>query len=261
MNSNVVVLVCSCDKFEDTWEICSKCLEEQWGDCPYERALLTESKPIPEHGFFDKVIHVNTKDWALMLHEALDQIEQDYVIFLLEDQWPVEKINQKAIELAISKMKSDLKIAIVYFEDSKIGGLKQAKAIDDIYNEIPFGAPYRLSCAPGIFRKDYLYEMTNKEISPWDFERVLSFDERGRNVRVLELKNSNWKRIDETGAIFRGKWVLGVGDYAKKLGISLDLEKRQEQGNIDVLKRRIKDCLFNINPRIILKIQNLIKNF
>ncbi len=258
MDNKTLVLICSCDKFEDAWEICGESLKRYWEDCPYEVALLTERRTIPSDCFFTRALHVSSTNWAEMLHEALDGMLYEYIIFMLEDQWPIKKISQAAIESAVEIMSKDKSIGIVYLESSKVGGLRQAKVINEEYNEIPFGAPYRLACAPGIFRKDYLYEMTNRKMSPWDFERVLSYDERGEKVRVLELKNSNWTRIDQTGAIFRGKWVLGVNRYAQKMGVHLDLNKRPEQTKVDFIKRKIKDMIFNINPKLILKIQNIV---
>ncbi len=258
MNESVLLLVCSCDKFSDTWEICYKSLRNNWPDCPYKVSLLTESKSGQDTCSFENVINVKSTNWSEMLHEALESISCKYIVFILEDQWPVYQVNQSAIDKAKMTMDNDESIAAVYFESSKPNGIKHIKNLDDDFNEIPFGAPYRLSCAPGFFRKEYLLKMTSEKISPWDFERIKSFDEVGRDVRILEVKNTNWHRIDPTGAIFRGKWVPGVRKYAEGMGIALDFGARPEMSWLDVFKRKTKDFVFNINPELVVKIQNMI---
>jgi len=250
------ILICSCDKYSDAWELCFKSIEEYWKDCEYDIFLLTESlMPKREYSKVN-TIHVKSRNWASMLHEALEKIDTDFVIFMLEDQWSIKRINQDRVSYALQYMKNNEDVAVVYFEESKLGSVKKAVRESDCFNRIPFGAPYRLSCAPGIFRKSFLYDLTSNPISPWDFERIVSFDKRGEKVRVLEIKDTNWTRIDETGAIYRGKWVPGVGGYAKKLGIQIDFSQRKEQSIIDVIKRKAKDFIFNINPELIVKIQN-----
>lgn len=257
--SEISLLICSCDKYEDVWELCAKSIDLYWPKCPYKKILLTESKMIPEKCEIDDVINTKSTGWSDMLHEALSRTDSDFVVFMLEDQWPVSEVNQEAIDLAYSYMIENPEVAIMYFEPSRENGVKKSKPVDDNYNEIPFGAPYRLSCAPGIFRRDFLYNMTSESISPWDFERIKSFDEIGRNVRVLELKNCNWNRIDETGAVFRGKWVPGVKEYAEGVGVELDFTVRGEQTKKEVLKRKAKDFVFNLNPDFIVKMQHRLK--
>ncbi len=260
MRSDCSLLIDTCDKYRDAWNICSETIRINWSDCHYKKIMLTEKADIPDGYIFDEVIHVDATNWSIMLHKALEKIESKYIIFMLEDQWSITPINQDRIDMAIDKMENDNDIAVVYLETAKEGGVKKTIKVDNDYNELVWGSPYRLSCAPGIFRKDFLYKMTEEAISPWDFERIKSFDEIGKNVKVLELQNSGWSRIDETGAIYRGKWVPGVRKYAQSLGIEIDLNSRHEQSLLDVLKRRIKDFIFNLCPSLIIGVQKYIKN-
>ena len=175
---------------------------------------------------------------------------------MLEDQWPVRRVNQVEIEKAISLLQGNRKIVAVYFEGSDGKGAKKINKIDDSLNEIPFGSPYRISCAPGVFRRDFLLEITRDKSSPWDFERKISYDIRTKNVHIMELTKSNWKRIDETGAIYRGKWVPGVLKYAHEIGADINLGARKEMSLYDIVKRKTKDFVFNLSPKLICFIQN-----
>lgn len=254
-NKDMTVVVVSCDNYEDTWEACSLSLRKFWKDCPYDTILVTESRK-PKEGLFDDVIYINSTDWAERICGAMKQISSQFVFFMLEDQWPVKEVNQGVVENTLNYMKQNGEVGIVYIEAEGLGGTKQEKEYDDTFNEIVFGSPYRLSCAPAIFRRDFLEKATEVKCSAWEFERKRSFDEVGKNVVVLDLKKTIWKRLDAPGAINRGKWVPRMRDYSKTIGVKIDYEKRKELSRSDILKLKLKGLIFRINPTMIVKIQN-----
>ncbi len=252
---NVVLLIVSCDAYNDAWLPCSLSLNKYWPDCPYEKILVTESKTA-ESGLFDKTICVNTNDWGERLNRALDEIPDPFVFFMLEDEWPVSTVDTKIINEIVYYMQENPDIGIVYLEADGPGGMKGEREFNEWSNEIPFGKPYRLSCAPGIFRKDYLKEITGGKCSAWEFERVKSFDPCGESKRVLDLKKNEWKRIAPPGAVTRGKWIPEMRKYSLKIGIKINYDIRGELSAFDIFKSKIKDKIFNINPELIVKIQN-----
>ncbi len=259
-NENVALLVLSCDKYEDAWEACFKSIERYWPNCPYDKYLLTETKNIQEyytpHAGKICSVNVNNPIWSTRLHEGIHMIECEFVIVFLEDQWPIQAVNQEVVDEAVSFMKNNDDIGAVYFETSEIGGVKKAVRLDAKYNEIPFGAPYRLSCAPSVFRKSFLSDVTVIPESAWDFERIRSFDERGRSYRILEINGVDWDRLDELGAITRGKWVRQMKEYAVDMGIFINYEVRPVLSRWDCFSAVIKKHIFAINPDIIIRIQN-----
>ena len=187
------------------------------------------------------------------------KIDSPYIFFVLEDQWPIEKVDQGIIDECLDYMEKNTDVGIIYLETAGTGGVKQSVKFDDTYNEIPFGAPYRFSCAPGIFRRQFLLSILQKECSAWEFERRFSFAEAGREMRVLELSKTAWKRLAQLGAITRGKWVREMRGYAKAVGAEIDYGKRAELTMRDIFALNVKSFIFNINPALIVKIQNMKK--
>lgn len=253
----VTVVVDSCDNYEDTWIPCSKSLERNWPDCPYPAVLVTETKKNPDNTVFKGTINIDDRDWCLRLNKALLEIETPYVFMFLEDQWPIERVDQESLDELLNYMEENKDIGIIYIEPSGEGGVKECKKLNESFNEIPFGAPYRLSCAVGFFRRDYLIKITEKGGSAWDFERKRSFDSETGTKRVLETRKRLWKRLDAPGAITRGKWVRNMRGYADIIGVRIDYNRRPELSRREVLSGRIKAFVFNINPKLIVRIQNL----
>ncbi len=257
---NVSVLVLSCDKYEDAWIPCAKSISKYWNDCPYKVILLTESKSAPADTRFDETINVETSIWSSGLHEGLSRIKDDFVIIMMEDQWPIKNINQRAVDEAVRFMFQNPDVAAIYFEPSPLkGGTKEVKRINDRFNEIVFGSPYRLSCAPAVFRKSFLLMVTDVAESPWDFERLRSYDRRTERFRILEVNGVNWDRLYGYGAIARGKWVRRMGPYASQMGLAIDFDKRRMMSIWDVFVMSLKTAIFRISPKTIVRIQNLMQ--
>ena len=81
------VLVCSCDKYEDTWIPFFTLMKKYWSDCPYQIYLNTETKQ-----YKDKlgmgVITLNSRpkySWSKRLKNCLRQIDSQFVILILDD--------------------------------------------------------------------------------------------------------------------------------------------------------------------------------
>ena len=258
-NNKITVAVCSCDAYEDAWEPFSLSVEKYWPDIPHPVVLITENKKAGQGQVFDETINVSTSNWGEKIREAMLKIDSPYIFFVLEDQWPIEKVDQGIIDECLDYMEKNTDVGIIYLETAGTGGVKQSVKFDDTYNEIPFGAPYRFSCAPGIFRRQFLLSILQKECSAWEFERRFSFAEAGREMRVLELSKTAWIRLAPPGAINRGKWVREMRSWAKDVGAEIDYGKRAELTMRDILALNVKSFIFNINPALIVKIQNMKK--
>ena len=248
-------IIVSCDKYKDAWDLCKLSLDRFWQDRDGTDILVTETSQSP----FGRTINVDTQDWCTRINCALKEIDSDVLFFLLEDQWPIEKVDNAVIDYCYKYMIEHENVGVIYMESSGIGGVKQAQKYDDRFNELPFGAPYRLSCAPALIRKDFLSAVTSEQGSAWDFEKVRSLDPVGEKYTVLELNNTRWVRLGGTGAITKGKWVKEAKKYAEELGYKIDYSIRPELSAGDIWGLKLRSFLFNLNPKMVVRIQNLLK--
>lgn len=72
----------------------------------------------------------------------MENTDAKFIIFMLEDQWPVEPINNDQIEKTLNYIKKNEDVSAIYLEMGGVEGLKKAFRVNDDFNEIPFGAPY-----------------------------------------------------------------------------------------------------------------------
>ena len=93
-------------------------------------------------------------------------------------------------------------------------------------------------------------------MSTWDFERIASFRLCGYEKKALIASPQIFGRIFPMGSIQRGKWVRALPKALKEIGLKVDLSTREPESLIDYAKKQAKSLLYNINPSLILKIQN-----
>ena len=254
MMQDMCILVVSCDKYADCWTPFSDCMRKFWPDCPYPVYLCTESGE-PEAGtVYSRALHSPNPSWTGRLREVCAQIQEEYIFITLEDHWLAGKIDQEKIVADVTLLRQHKEVGVVYLDYltptmpiwSKDGG----------YREIPTGTQYRLAAGPSVWRKEFLCIACAEDADAWNFERVKSFSPETYSYTVLTCKDSQYQRIHPAGSVQRGKWQLCVRSFAAQNGLNIDTSHRPFMGFKDTFVIKAKSIIFNLNPSLIVKIQN-----
>ena len=245
---NLKILVMSCDKYEDCWAPYLECLHKFWEDCPYAAVLCTEHL---ESNLFSKTILCDGM-WSKRVLTACDQLESEFVLFTLDDFWLSRPVNTKRFDACMKLMCEIEDVGVVYLD------AQSSKTYSDYYGfqDIPFGTPYRVSAGPAIWRVSFLKSILKEEESAWDFERIGSFREEGSRKHAVQTEDRIWARVCTMGAIERGRWERSLTDFVQQNHISADLSGRQVKSKADDWQKAVKNVIYNMNPSLILKVQN-----
>ena len=86
-NSDLTVLVASCDAYNDVARNFIGLFRKYWQDCPFEVVFVTEEKIVDSEGCgFDRNILCGPGgSWCSRLVKALDEIKTPYVLMLCDD--------------------------------------------------------------------------------------------------------------------------------------------------------------------------------
>ena len=96
------VVVMSCDAYEDIHRsFYTK--RKIWGNCPYETYLITETKDSE----YAKTIKTQG-EWTARLRQALEKIDTEYVLFMLDDFFIREYVDQERIDKVLNSFQSDI---------------------------------------------------------------------------------------------------------------------------------------------------------
>lgn len=205
------MFILSCDSFSETWEPFHILFERYWA-CPYDVYIVTENK---DCAFFKTI--KTTGSWTQRIKKALEQVNTDYVIILLDDFFIRSPVDQKRIDYCIYHFEPD--IAVFNFEkeycqniDAGLEGFKLRSNRQ----------MYLCSCQPSIWNRKILIELLDKEMSPWDWEMQILDSKYRFFINSGELIFN----IGEKGVIKRGKWVEKEIRFLREENIEIDYSKR-----------------------------------
>ena len=122
--------------------------------------------------------------WTRYLYDYFSSIEDEYVIFSLEDFFPIQEPNKEILNKLCQIMKNNKAVGrcditwdsfINIFDKNNVATKnKLYKAVERCKNykilEVPDSAPYRISTQPSIWRRDFLLKLLDNDWSPWQFE-------------------------------------------------------------------------------------------
>lgn len=222
------VLVSSCDLYEDAWQPFFEFFAKYWKNCPYQVYLNTELKKCIVSDINIKTINSKSKEWSWSkrLRHALKQIDEEYIIFLLEDFFFLEHVNQFEIEKCIDYMNQNKKIAVFDFE--RAGQTKVVMSEYTGYCERDLSSMYFLNCQASLWRRKDLIRFLSPHESPWQFELYGSERAKLYNRKFLILANESAPvfvyKIDWSKGygLHGGKWLKSNVKLFKEHGIEVD---------------------------------------
>lgn len=218
-NSNITnklsILISTCDGYHDVLKIFFAAFREYWTILDLKIHLSSQKTPYIEDGLI--VTNHYSKDptesdeWGYRLIKALNSIETEFVIFLLDDYILEEIVKSEAILQIIDTMELDAKIACFYLTNVGFNPIFQSE--DKTY-QIGLNHPYRINTAPAIWRRKLLISMIEATDNPWAWEVFAMYRAPAKLYKFLSFPQSfpNIYKyaFHKGGGIYRGKWNADV---------------------------------------------------
>lgn len=237
----ISILINSCDAYSDAWNPFFRILERTWPEAKdYDIYINTETIQYKD-SFFD-IKTLNCLDnsskipWGMRLIQALERIDSEYIIFLLEDFFFENKVPNEVVMKCVDFLETDPDIASICMTSPM-------ECSDEEYCKIHYNmnfpnlvirkqrAYYKYDASPSIWRKSKLIKCTFLSDTPWSWEFF-------GNQRTWFTKDKFYGLISSAprifdydivhgGAIHRGKWVgYKMKELQEKYGIDIDMSKR-----------------------------------
>ncbi len=224
MPSEVSVLICSCDRYEDVWRPFFTLLFRYWTDCPWPIYLITNQKQYPD----DRVQSLRIgpdHDWSSVFVQALERVPSSRVLVMMEDYLLSGPVDTGRIQRLDNYMvKHNAACMRLRPEPGP-----DAQCVDDPeIGEISPGQDFRVCLQAAIWDRQVLIQLARPGESAWAFEIV-------GTQRSLILDRSFYSVMGAphrsplpyycTGVV-RGKWMPGAVRLCQKEGIPIDLNSR-----------------------------------
>ena len=254
----MIILMMAFDSYSDVWEGFMHCKQKYWSDCQYPMVIVTcEEKNVPSG--IDRVITTGKElEWTERLHKALEQIDSAFVLLMLEDLYIDKAIDTERIKQCIDLMKQYNIGHLRLMPDIKY---QQNFDKNTEYGEYTEGHAYRISTHPAIWKKEYLYELTEKRMDAWNFEYLISFESAKYPEKCLCTKD---KVVSFTNTIWRQKWTREGVALCNREGLTIDFSKRPKHSVWSNLKTDINTLIYHIVgadriTKIIIKMRRNVK--
>ena len=224
--NDLAILSCSCDKYSDIWVPMFDMFYKYWGDCPYPVYLMTNQKEFSH----DRVKTITTgedKTWSIAFRQALNTIDAEYVLIIMEDYLLQHPVNSNDFESAISYMKKEKIDCLRTYpcpEPNEYYGMMNNLKIGTVSKK----AMYRISLQAAIWRKEYIMSIIDDKDSAWQFEHMGSKRSQSDGSKIVSVYKDNQKLIFDyycTGVI-QGYWIKEAVELCQQNNVLIDLEKR-----------------------------------
>lgn len=238
--NDCAILINSCDSYSDAWKPFFTIMKNSWPEsCNFPIYLNTESRNYKDSYYNITILNVLPNKtskiaWGERLIDALNRIKEKYIIFLLEDYFFDDKVDNDRINFCLEKIKKDELIASISLITTI--DLKEKNSEHVYEGFLDFSKRrkhvlYTLNASPGIWNKNKLIKYTKVSDNPWIWERFGSYRTwfskdifYGKKASSPDIFSYDIKR---GGAIHRGKWVgCTVKPLLEKNNITIDLNKR-----------------------------------
>lgn len=215
---NTALVVSSCDKYEDAWYPYFELIKKYWPGHPDKIYLITETKSYSCEGL--DIVTVNSDKevtWSERLYRCLENIDEEFIIFSLEDFFLLDYVKEDKLEKCYQYMKENSDIAVCRLQTSDNENLKKSNKYEEFYiadNTIGF----RLETQVALWNRKTLMSFIDLSEDPWQFEgtgtkRIYDTDKvflwlYSRDPEDLNAKIFPYIIIQECGyGIAWGKWL------------------------------------------------------
>lgn len=216
-------VVASCRHYSDAWHPFIKLFKKFY---PKGYAILaTDSWSFDEvKQDWDEIISVGEDlGWCKNLISCLSKIEDPYFLFMQEDFFLNEKVDDSFINRCETFMKFDDTINCIR--------LYPCPGPDARWNDelgiIGSGAPYRVSCQAAIWRKSHLIDILKTVETPWQFEIEGSRSNPSGLYLSVYRDRKPWPVEYYCSAINRGKWNPDALKFCEDNRIYVDKTRRE----------------------------------
>ena len=189
-------------------------------------------------------------DWFYRTIKSLESIDEDYVLFLLEDYFLSKNQYNKTYDSIIDYMYSE---NIYYYQLSSVQS-KSKEAVADYNKDIS----YPISLQAAIWnRKEFLnilYEIYDTGAkTPWEFEKyfvLLNKEPKKIKNYTSGIRYNTEDILGYKNGVLQGKWILKTVNFYKKRGIVIDTTKRGIQTKLDSIKSAIDSMKTTISGKL-----------
>lgn len=265
-STSYTILVNTTDSFEDCWIPFFTLFKKSWPDYKGKIYLNTETKSftfpvlsiVPVRN--NKHTPAKKRTWSECLIGALENIEDEIILYMQEDYFIKSNVKNEIIEDFVRLMKEN-NIDCIHLTDQNSPGPFSPSNYEDLWL-IDKIASYRVSCQAALWKRSVLLQYIRAYENPWQFEkygtkRSQILDHKFYTVsRDKYILNENEIIPYVFTGIIRGRWFEEVVELFEDNQINIDYTNRgfvkdaTSKSLFSRIKRKIKTIPAEIRSQL-----------
>ena len=208
---NTAILIFACDRYELLFEGFNYFFNEHWEvNDTIKKYFSTEEKDISIDGYIN--LKSGFGQWTNRLKKVLNQIEEEYVIFIQEDMWFSKKVPTDVLHQIIDYVE-DNNLKLVKLHSSQVYKTMDT-GIDfsgyTLSEVLKHESKFLMSHQVSIWNKDFLLEQLKDNEHPWRNERRGSkrLKRSKQKIYQIDLLSENGK-----SPINENQFKIETGEY------------------------------------------------
>ena len=229
----VSLIVCSYDGYSDCWEGYFKLLKKYFPEAAqFEIILSTTGKIYELEGLPIKtIVHSPNDPWGKRTKACLEQAKYDLVMPMSEDYFLKSPVNFDSFKYFYNLMKENEKIDYIRLLRYNVRWTGE-KSEFNYLERIDLKTKHRFLLIPGIWKKTVINRYLKNYENVFMSEKISGFRSwiyKDGFYSISEDYVEKYGQLfntDNSGFVFKGKWVPWQLDFLKKEGIEIDLKRR-----------------------------------
>ena len=248
--NDISLLIIGYDPYVDVWNHYFYLLNKYWPNRP--TTYLATNVLKPEYNGVNVLQIGENAEWSFKVSKALDMIDSEYVVLLLEDFFTTYKVDEQYFINLVNIIKSNNIDYCKLLNQSKIKGEKYMHYKN--LHIIPKNDGYGISLQPAIWKKTFLKDTVGDgNYNAWIFEfnQVKNKKQNSSGVNCI-VDDSN--PLEITHAIVQRKYLRKAVKVFKKQGYKIDISERDRLTILNNFKYNLKCIVSEYCPKKFVKL-------
>lgn len=231
MKRNMEILVASFDGYSDIWSTFVEIFKKNWPDCSYKIRMI--SNYLDCEGI-DTIKTGEEVDWSTRMLKALNEVNEEYVLLLLEDYLIGKKVDsysmRKILYSVIDEKMNYCRLTNFPRSRFTVPSEKYVPLYED--------EEYAINLQAAIWKVSYLKDLLKKYPgNAWEFEvGILSESVKAEHVVLKGCYTMLEDPLNIVNGVLKGKWFPSAIKYFEKNGITIDTKNRKLLSRWQVIK-------------------------
>ncbi len=248
--NELTILISSCEKYSDLWDANLHFLEQNWPDRAEETLLVTDAPTDRCYPHVEILCAGVDKEFTERLAAALEQVKTPYLLFLLDDYFLTEKIDQEKLHQSVRFAAREKIDYIRLYPASRHylhrEGAKPFPEDPGFYLRDLREGEYKISLYPGIWKTEFMRRTLDRRLNAWQYE--VSLTERAKELDAVCVI-SNHRELPFLDVIRKGKLLHKAQRTLRNCGV--ELPNRELMPRYAEMKIQLRTFLRHWLPRSI----------